>query len=115
MLKKLKNKFEQKIYRQLKKSKVEFSYETAKIPYVLSGTYWPDFICNTPLGKVYIECKGYLRPDHKRKMVACKRQHPELDIRLLFYAPVKSNIKWAERYGFKWAVGTIPQDWLHGY
>jgi hypothetical protein len=48
-------------------------------------------------------------------MVAVKHLHPELDIRIVFYALVKQNIKWAERHGFKWAVGTIPKEWLSGF
>jgi hypothetical protein len=64
---------------------------------------------------VYIETKGYLRPEHKRKLVAVRRLHPEKDIRIIFYAPVKKNIKWAEKNGFKWAVETIPKEWLDGF
>jgi hypothetical protein len=64
------------------------------------------------LGKIYIEAKGYFRPEAKRKMVAVKRQHPELDIRLIFYSASKANVRFAERYGFKYSVGEIPEEWL---
>lgn len=47
-------------------------------------------------------------------MVAVKRQRPDLDIRMVFYATKKEYIRWAERNGFKWAVATIPEDWLKG-
>lgn len=113
-MKKLRNKFETKIYKQLKKSKVIFTYETEKIPYVLSGHYIPDFIIQTPLGVVYVETKGYFRPEHKRKLAAVRRQHPNLDIRLLFYARSKTNARWAERHGIKYAFETIPKEWLDG-
>ncbi len=106
----MRNKFETKIYQQLKKAKVEFKYESEKIPYVLN--YIPDFIVHTVKGKVYIECKGYLRPEHKTKMAAVKRQHPEIDLRILFYAPNKKNIKWAEKNGIKYAISLIPKEWL---
>ncbi len=112
--KKLRNAFEKKIERQLKRAKSVFTYETEKIPYVLAGHYIPDFIVTTPLGKLYIETKGYFRPEHKRKMVAIRRQHPNLDIRLLFYARTKANVRWAERYGFKYAFEKIPSEWLKG-
>lgn len=115
MIKKLKNRFEKKLYGQLKRAKVSFKYESEKIPYVIAGHYIPDFCITTPTGMVYVEAKGYFRPEHKRKMIAVKRQHPNKDIRLLFYAPNKSNIKWAERYGFKWAVDKIPKEWLDGF
>jgi hypothetical protein len=45
-------------------------------------------------------------------MVAVKRQHPELDIRLVFYSASKTNLAFAERHGFKYAVETIPKEWL---
>lgn len=79
---------------------------------MFSGHYIPDFVVATPNGKVYIETKGYLRPEHKRKMVAVKKLHPTLDIRILFYAKKAKDIKWAEKYGFMWAIETIPKEWL---
>ena len=113
-VKKPRNKFEKKIYASLKRRKVSFKYESCRFAYVLAKHYIPDFIVETPLGLVYIELKGYLRPEHKAKMIAVKRQHPEIDLRLLFYAPKKDQIKWAEKNGFKYAVGSIPSDWLKG-
>jgi Phage endonuclease I len=68
----------------------------------------------TPLGKIYVECKGYLRPEHKAKMCAVKRQNPKLDIRILFYSANKKQIKWAERNGFRYAIEDIPEEWLLG-
>ena len=112
MIKKTKNKFEARIYRQLKKAKVQFKYESEKIPYVFSGHYIPDFILVTPSGKLYVETKGYLRPEHKRKMVAVKKCNPHLDIRILFYSRKIKDIKWAERNGFVYAFETIPKEWL---
>lgn len=113
-MKKTRNKFEKKIELQLKRAKCVFTYETEKIPYVLAGHYIPDFILQTPLGKVYIEAKGYFRPEHKRKMAAVRKQHPNLDIRLLFYSRSETNIRWAERYNFKYAIDKIPKEWLIG-
>lgn len=112
---KTRNKFEQKIERQLKKAKVKFSYESERISYLLSGYYLPDFVISTPTGRVYIETKGYLRPEHKRKMVAVKKLHPEIDLRILFYARKEQYIKWAEKTGIRWAVDTIPKEWLEGF
>lgn len=108
------NSFEKKIHKQLKRSKIIFCYETEKIPFVIASHYIPDYIIQTPLGKVYVECKGYLRPEDKRKLVCVKRQHPNLDIRILFYAHNAKYIKWAEKAGFKWSVDKIPKGWLDG-
>lgn len=111
---KLKNKFEKKIHLQLKRNKCIFKYESERIPYILARHYIPDFVINTPTGKLYVECKGYLRAEHKSKLVAVKRQHPEKDIRILFYSTRKANIRWAEKTGFKYAVEKIPKEWLDG-
>lgn len=109
---KVRNLFEKKIHTRLRRAKAEFKYEAEKIPYVLALHYCPDFIVTTPSGKVYIECKGYFRKEDKAKMRAVKKQHPELDIRLLFYSFRKEYERWATRNGFKYAFETIPKDWL---
>jgi len=109
---KYRNKFERKISRQLQR--VPFKYESEKVPYVLCCHYIPDFIVSTPLGKLYIECKGYLRNTDKRKLAAVRKQHPELDIRIVFYASTRTSIKWAEKTGIRYAVGMVPKEWLEG-
>lgn len=111
-MKKTKNKFEQLTFNQLKKAKVNFKYESERIPYILARHYIPDFVLFTVSGKIYIECKGYLRPEHRAKMVAVKKLHPTLDLRILFYASNKKYIKWAEKHRIPWAVGTVPKEWL---
>lgn len=114
MIKKTRNKFEKKIEKQLQKAKVPFKYESEKISYLISGHYIPDFVITTSLGKIYIETKGHFRPEAKRKMVAVRRLHPELDIRIVFYSRKAKDIRWAEKHGFLWSVDTIPEDWLIG-
>lgn len=114
LLKKTRNQFEAKLHSQLKRSKVRFEYEAEKIPYLIAGHYIPDWTVHTPLGKILIEAKGYFRPESKRKLVAVKKLNPNLDIRIVFYAHRETYIRWAERHGFKWAVGTIPSEWLEG-
>lgn len=110
----MKNKFETKIFQQLKRSKLEFKYEPERFAYILARHYIPDFRVKTKTGTLYIECKGYLRPEHKAKMVAVKKMHPEIDLRILFYSHNKKNVKWAEKNGFKYAFDTIPKEWLDG-
>lgn len=108
------NKFELRIKRQLSRAKIIFKYEEERIPYILARHYIPDFILYTPLGKVYVECKGYLRPEDKSKLRAVKKLNPQVDLRIVFYRPVESYIKWCERWGFKYAIEKVPKDWLHG-
>ncbi len=111
---KTRNKFEQKLDKMLIASGIKFSYESEKIPYVIAGHYIPDFIITTPTGKLYIEAKGHFRPEAKRKMVAVKKLHPELDIRMVFYSYNKAYVRWATKNGFKYAISTIPDEWLQG-
>jgi predicted nuclease of restriction endonuclease-like RecB superfamily len=108
------NKFERDIAKYLKRHKVRFSYETERLLYYIAGHYRPDFIISTPNGKVYIETKGYLRPEDKRKLVAVKSCNPSLDLRILFYEKRPSQIRWAERHGFRFAFKVIPTEWIQG-
>lgn len=114
MTKKPRNKFETKIYEQLSRSGRIFDYESERIPYIIASHYIPDFTVFTPTGKVYIETKGYLRPEDKRKLVAVKKLNPRLDIRIVFYAFNKRYVAWAIRNGFRYAIGNIPKEWLDG-
>ena len=114
------NKFETRIHKQLKKQKkVKVAYETVKIPYVIEGNYIPDFILTSSeksltsnTKTIYLETKGHFRPEAKRKMVAVKKLHPNLDIRIIFYSRKLRDIRWAEKYGFPYAIGDVPQEWL---
>lgn len=72
----------------------------------------PDFILDCKGSKIYIEAKGHFRPEAMRKMVAVKAMWPNVDIRLVFYSHNKKYIRWAEKHGFPWAVGDIPEEWL---
>lgn len=105
----------------------DFGYEAMKFDYTVSGKYLVDFVLVKRNGEpMYIETKGNgLSFDGhvKRKMIAVKKAHPNLDLRILFYADGKCGPKrkdgtfmrqsdWAKRYGFPYAIKTIPQDWL---
>lgn len=108
---KTRNKFETKLVKQAQSSPHEVTYESEKIPYVIEGNYIPDIIIHNKK-KIYLEAKGHFRPEAKRKMVAVKKQHPELDIRIVFYSYNKKYIRWANKYGFPFAIGDIPDEWL---
>jgi hypothetical protein len=111
------SKFEAAVAASLKKRGLPFNYEGQALPYKIEAIYTPDFIL--PNG-VIVETKGLFDSDDRRKMVAVKEQHPELDIRLCF---MKADVKlsraprsltywqWAERHGFLWAEGHIPTTW----
>jgi hypothetical protein len=97
---------------------VSYEYESTKVPYVLQCNYTPDFLL--PNG-VYLETKGQLDADDRRKMKAVKAANPELDIRFVFQSPYNRISKgsrttyaqWAEKHGFPWcSYLTIPIHWL---
>lgn len=109
--------FERALAAQLSVSKVEWTYEDQAIPYVLHGTYHPDF--HLVASGVLIEAKGLLDRESKRKMIAVKTQHPELDIRFVFMDGNKkipgskqTHGQWATKNGFVWAEREVPQEWL---
>ena len=114
---KYRSKFEAGIAASLTKRKCSFSYETLALDYRIEAVYKPDFIL--PNG-VIVEAKGFFDASSRRKMIAVKEQHPELDIRLCFQngndkiSRAKRSItygQWATRHGFKWSSGFIPSSW----
>lgn len=114
---KFRSKFEGRIAAALTKQGVDFKYEVLTLPYTLELEYKPDFIL--PNG-VIVETKGAFPTEDRRKMVAVKRQYPELDIRICFMRASEKLSKaprsltywqWAEKAGFLWCEGAIPPSW----
>jgi hypothetical protein len=115
---KYRSKLEERVARWLELNDHPFEYESLKLPYTIEAVYTPDFIL--PNG-VIIECKGWLKPEDRRKMIAVKKAHPELDIRFAFQQPNNTISKeskttyvmWAEKHGFPWAhYNAIPLEWF---
>lgn len=114
--------FEERVIDDLNVRDVPFMYEPEKLAYYVERHYVPDL----KVGAMYVELKGYFRQDAQRKMKAVKAQHPELDIRFVFQnaqATIQGAKKrkdgskmtcaeWAERNGFVYSEGTIPEEWL---
>lgn len=123
---KYRNKFESNTGAALEASGIEFTYESERLEYTVSGKYIPDFIIQTKSGKIYVETKGNGRSfdgPSRRKLIAVKTQHPDIDLRIVFYS--NGNIgprrkdgsrltqgEWATKHGFIYAIREIPQDWL---
>lgn len=117
-MRKYRSRLEERLARWLELNGQQFEYETLRLDYTVSAVYTPDFIL--PNG-VILEAKGYFKPEDRRKMLAVKKQHPDLDIRLVFQAPhntlTKTSkttyAKWAEKHGFLWAPSyDIPLEWF---
>jgi hypothetical protein len=130
--------FEDTIDEQLAKAGVNYAYESTTIPWVdkvSSGVcfkcghsevgqrrnYTPDFEVETGSGvKFTIEVKGYLDDEDRSKLRAIRKQYPDLDLRIVFQRDnriprTKEKTRysaWAAKYGFKYAVGKVPEEWL---
>lgn len=110
------SKFEEDVHNAAKRSRKSLVHEPFFIPYILRGSYLPDWVL--PNG-IIVEAKGYLDAAACRKMLAVKRCNPELDIRFVFQnangkrnkRSKLKNWQWAERHGFQWSQGTIPLAW----
>jgi len=115
---KYRSRLEERLARWLEVNGQSFEYETLKLDYTVKAVYTPDFIL--PNG-VILEAKGYFKPEDRRKMLAVKKQHPDLDIRLVFQAPYNTITKtsrttyamWAEKHNFLWcSYHNLPLDWF---
>lgn len=115
-----KSNFELQIAEDLNSKGIDGEYEEHVIDYEIPAVkkkYIPDF--RLPNG-IYIETKGRLMPEDRKKHMYIKRQHPELDIRFVLQYPKGKIYKgssttyaqWCEKKGFKWADKTIPQEWI---
>lgn len=118
------NKFETAISKQLSAAQGEglidsYAYEAESIPYTTTHTYTPDWKVNLKEVTFWIETKGYLRPEDKRKMINARDQNPDYDIRIVFQKDLpsykgskKKYSDWARDNGFTYAIGEIPKEWF---
>lgn len=113
----VRNKFEGKLKEQLEENNIDYMYESFKVEYTLTKNYLPDFAIKA--NNIIIEAKGVFDSDDRRKHLAIKEQHPDLDIRFVFLRDNKlkrgakmSYSDWCEYHGFKYAIGEIPEEWL---
>jgi|TARA_R110000851_G_scaffold32031_6_gene86257 hypothetical protein len=113
--------FEHKVSDQLKENKVKFEYETTVIGYIkpeTKHTYTIDF--TLPNG-ILVETKGRWVLEDRKKHLLIKKQHPELDIRMVFQSS-KTKIRkgskttygmYCDKHDIPWAEKTIPESWLN--
>lgn len=102
-------------------------FEKDKIKYIIEHTYNPDFTVTTRSGKViYLETKGFFTSEDRTKHIVVKKQHPDLDIRLVFMkSPYKQRLdpkkknsasyaRWCERNGIMFSPlpKKIPKEWM---
>jgi hypothetical protein len=108
---------EEEIAKQLEDHQVEYLYEKERITYHRTCYYLPDF--KLPNG-IYIEAKGRFTKEDRGMLLKVKKQHPDIDIRLVF-SRSKAKISkesettyadWCKRWGFPYADKHIPEEWL---
>jgi hypothetical protein len=114
-----KSKFEEKFRKILPDS---VTYEPDKLKFKqpeITRTYIPDWKIKD---KVYIETKGKLTSEDRKKMIWVKEQYPDYTFYIFFQnARVKirkgsktSYGDWATKVGFEWSDSRdgLPKDWL---
>tara|TARA_R110000851_G_scaffold122236_1_gene251523 strand:- start:1529 stop:1939 length:411 start_codon:yes stop_codon:yes gene_type:complete len=113
--------FEHKVSEQLTEAKVTFEYETTVIPYIkpeTNHTYTIDF--TLPNG-ILVETKGRWVLEDRKKHLLIQKQHPKLDIRLVFQnskGKIRKGSKttyadFCNKNEIKWADKTIPLEWFN--
>ena len=112
---KTRNKFEEKVQEGLiaQFGAANVKYEKETLTYTKPASvhkYTPDFKVTSAAGHiVYIESKGYLTIDDRKKMLLVCAQHPAKDIRMLFQYPNRkirkgsptSYTMWAHKHGIQ--------------
>ncbi len=125
-LEKLKNKqehkfrsnLEERIASLLQQLGISYEYESKKLSYTIQHHYTPDFILPN---YVHLEAKGYWTAEDRRKVLAVKRDNPDIDLRMVFQSPYNKISKkskttyaqWCDRHDIPWAAfHDIPLEWL---
>ena len=115
---KFKSKLEENVAELLTNLGISYEYESTKVPYTIQHHYIPDFVLPN---YTYLETKGYWSPADRRKVLAVKRENPEINLRMIFQAPYNKISKkskttyaqWCERHDIPWSsFHDIPLDWL---
>ena len=97
---------------------VSFQYESEKLSYTIEHNYTPDFVLPN---YVYLEAKGYWDAADRRKLLAVKRDNPDIDLRMIFQSPYNTiskkskttYAKWCDKHDIPWTSYTdIPIEWL---
>ena len=132
---KYRSKFEERVAKQLDDMGVKYEYELYSYEYdeplrknmarcgacgsrelLRTGWYTPDFFLAT--GGI-IEAKGRFTAADRRKMVAVRNAHPDLNIKMLFMRDNKihrnSETKysdWCMQNNIEYAIKEIPKAWI---
>jgi len=110
---------EQTIAKQIKQARHKIRYEVMKIKWVDFSirSYTPDFVLDNG---IILEVKGFWSTSDRRKHVEIKRQHEELDIRLVFENSKRKIRKgskttygdWCKKKEILFCDRVVPKIWL---
>ena len=129
------SRFEKTVADYLRSKGIRVKYESRTFDYLVQGRNWivcdkcgpikghivrkytPDF--ELP-NEVFLETKGRFVAKDRSKMLAVKKQHPLLDIRMVFMrdnviTEGKQKLKyseWCEKNNLPYCVKDIPDSWL---
>ena len=115
---KFRSKLEERVATLLEQLGISYEYETEKLSYTIEHTYTPDFVLPN---YIYLETKGYWDAADRRKVLAVKRDNPDVDLRMVFQSPYNTiskkskttYAKWCEKHEIPWtSYQEIPLDWL---
>ena len=115
---KYRSKLEERVADLLQGLGVTYEYESTKVPYTIQHNYVPDFVLPN---YVHLETKGYWDANDRRKVLAVKRDNPDIDLRMVFQSPYNTISKkskttyaqWCEKHNIPWtSFHNIPLEWL---
>ena len=115
---KYRSKLEENVANLLEGLGVSYEYESERVPYTIQHHYTPDFVLPN---HVLLETKGYWDPADRRKILAVKKDNPDIDLRMVFQSPYNKISKkskttyaqWCEKHDIPWSsYQNIPIDWL---
>jgi hypothetical protein len=117
-----KSKLEEKVWAVLKKEFSTVKYEPQRFKFIqpeVERTYIPDF--KTGRSNIFIEAKGKLDLETRKKMVWFRDSNPTIRIIFLFMNPDNKITKrskttyamWATDNSFEWL--DFRKDWLNAY
>ena len=114
----VRSQYERTVYENILKSGYTAEYEPGPVTYKVIETrkYTPDIVLKSG---VWVELKGYLRPEDKRKLRRIRLAYPTRNFCILFQreqphakGAKSTNIQWAENIGMIAAAGdSIPKAW----
>lgn len=134
MPKRKRSNFERRVAKSLTDRGITYRYESESFEYHLRvykplcmscgdtdvvsiRSYTPDFYL--PDSDIFVETKGKFTAPDRQKMINVKKRNPGLDLRLVFMNDNKLSkasktrySDWAEKNGFLYAIGDIPDEWV---